>query len=64
MTSRKEAASVLRRVTDSLPLPPRVVAYLRGYADGLECRRSSPNSRSAQAGQKTKATGASSSSGS
>jgi hypothetical protein len=33
---RTEAAAIIRRVVDVLPMPPRVEAYLRGHADGLD----------------------------
>ena len=38
-STRKEAAAIIRRILDALPLPPRVEAYLSGYADGLEGKR-------------------------
>ena len=41
-TTRKEAATIIRRILDTLPLPPRVEAYLSGYADALEGRRTPP----------------------
>jgi hypothetical protein len=34
--ARKEAAEVLRRTLEALPLPGSVASYLRGYADGLD----------------------------
>jgi hypothetical protein len=37
--TRSEAAAILRRILDALPMPASVAAYLRGYADGLEGRR-------------------------
>jgi len=39
VSSRRDAAAILRRIVDVLPLPPRVAAYLSGYADGLDARR-------------------------
>jgi hypothetical protein len=38
-STAKEAAAILRRILDALPLPAGVAAYLRGYADGLQRRR-------------------------
>jgi hypothetical protein len=31
----REAAVILRRVTEALPMPASVAAYLRGHADAL-----------------------------
>jgi len=36
---RREAAAIIRRIVEALPLPGRVEAYLCGYADGLEAKR-------------------------
>ena len=38
-TTRREAAAIIKRIVEALPLPGRVEAYLRGYADGLETKR-------------------------
>ena len=37
--TRREAAAIIKRIVETLPLPGRVEAYLRGYAEGLEAKR-------------------------
>jgi hypothetical protein len=45
-STSKEAAAILRRLLEVLPLPAAVAAYVRGYADGLERRGGTrPDSR-------------------
>lgn len=34
--ARTDAAQIIRRILDALPLPASVAQYLRGHADGLE----------------------------
>jgi hypothetical protein len=36
LAAQAEAAVILRRIAEALPLPAPVAAYLRGQADGLE----------------------------
>jgi hypothetical protein len=33
---RIDAAEIIRRILEALPLPASVAGYLRGHADGLE----------------------------
>ena len=40
--ARTEAAQIIRRILDALPLPASVARYLRGHADGLDAGNPKP----------------------
>jgi len=37
-TARREAAEIIRRIVEALPMPASTAAFLSGYASGLEAR--------------------------